>query len=74
MRATVTIYVPLLDEGVAVWRPVDALHKEADIYTITSANLIPDDERWQFTTGQSVRCRQKTFADAKTGLEAYDKI
>ena len=74
MIAKSTSYVPLLDEGVAVWRPVEALHKEAEIYTIIGTNSDPDCEHWQFTTGQSVRCRQKTFADGKTGLEAYETV
>lgn len=74
MTAKSTIYVPLLGEGVDVWRPVEALHKEADVYTIISTNPDPKDENWQFTTGQSVRCRQKTFADGKTELTAYEKV
>lgn len=74
MTAKSTIYVPLLDEGVEVWRPVEALHKEANIFVILSTNSDADDEHWQFSAGQSVRCRHKTFADGKTGLEAYEKV
>lgn len=74
MTATSKIYVSLLDEGVDVWRPVEASFKEADIYTIVGKNPDPEDEHWQFTTGQSVRCRWETFADGKTGLVAYEKI
>lgn len=74
MTVTKIIYIPLLDEAVDVWRPVEASHKGADIYTIIGTNPIPSGERWQFNTGESVRCRQKTFADGKAGLEAYEKI
>jgi len=74
MTAKSTIYIPLLDEAVDVWRPVEALHEEDDVYTIVSTNPYPEDEHWQFTTGQSVRCRQMTLEDGKTGLVAHEEV
>jgi len=34
MSETRTIYVALLDEGVDVWRPVDAEHVAGDLYRL----------------------------------------
>ena len=68
------IYVYLEDEGVDVWRPVQALRLENDHYQIVSENPYPEDERWQFSTGDIVRCKKQTFADGKTALAAVEKI
>jgi len=42
----VTIYMPLLDEGVETWRPVEATPLSGDTYRVDSA--LPDDEEWAF--------------------------
>ena len=68
-----TIYVALLDEGVDCWRPVEAIHKHDDIYTITSPNPDPDDEHWEFSHGDDVRCKMHTFSGGGTHLTAYAK-
>jgi hypothetical protein len=61
--ATQTIYVELLDEGVDVWRPVEA-RVEAD-----GAFRLPDqasrDEAWRFPPGSVVRCRRKLLSDGE---------
>jgi hypothetical protein len=53
------IYVALLDEGTDVWRPVKAVVLGESFYRIVSENLDPEDELWEFTTGEIVRCEQK---------------
>lgn len=53
---TTTVYVYLLDENVDVWRPVDAVPVGASYYRIVTENNALDDERWEFTTGETVRC------------------
>jgi hypothetical protein len=56
----VTIYVELLDECVACWRPVDAAALGADRYRLLTDR--PDDEVWPFDTGDVVRCEIKTLS------------
>ncbi len=73
MATKETIYVALLDEGVDVWRPVEAIHEHDDVYSIVSVNSDPEDEHWQFHTGEAVRCRRKTFEGGATGMVAYEK-
>lgn len=67
---TQTIYIALLDEGVACWRPVEAKHQGDDIYLIVDVN---PDEVWEFQQGESVRCRMHTFSGGQTGLVAFEK-
>jgi hypothetical protein len=62
-----TIYIYLLDEGTDVWRPVSAEQISDEIYRITGSP--PDDtETWQFFTGDTVRCREQTFASGERRL------
>ncbi len=67
------IYVALLDEGVDVWRPVQAVCEHGDCYRIISSNPDPEDESWQFLEGDVVRCRSRTFTGGEIGLVAYAK-
>jgi hypothetical protein len=75
MSNTATVYVALLDEGVDVWRPVEAEHVEADLYRLTGAR--PDDEAWPFAVGDVVRCEVRTLSEDGGGREpvlvAYEK-
>jgi hypothetical protein len=55
------VYVALLDEGIEVYRPVDAVWLQEDLYQLVAENQHREDERWQFSTGEIVRCRQYVF-------------
>jgi hypothetical protein len=66
--ARVLVYVPLLDEGVDVWRPVAAEVIGNGCYLITGDQ--PSDERWKFLPGTSVRCEERRFEDGTLGLVA----
>lgn len=68
------IYVTLLSEGTDVWRPVQAVALGDGVYQIISENKVLDDEQWQFSTGEFVRCRQKSLNDGSVGLIAYECI
>ncbi len=68
------IYIALLDEGSPVWRPVQAILLEDGIYRITSENAHPDDELWEFVTGDAVRCIRKVFSDGATRQVAIEKV
>jgi hypothetical protein len=54
-----TIYVPLLDEGIDVWRPVDARRLSPDTYLIVDQDYDRRTERWEFEPGTAVRCRKE---------------
>ena len=58
-----TIYVPLLDEGVDVWRPVTAKELPDGLHEIVSVNTHPSDEKWAFPTGSRVRCEPRSLSD-----------
>lgn len=73
-RELETIYVYLENEGVDVWRPVKAERLRADVYRIVSLNEDPDDEQWQFKTGDVVRCESKLFSEGKTGSVAVERL
>lgn len=60
---TMTVNMPLLDEGVDCWRPVQAVPAGKHTYRIVSVNTHPDDESWQFATGQLVECRLRPLSD-----------
>ena len=52
-----TIYVPLLDEGIDVWRPVLARRVSGDSYLILDQDYDRDIETWEFAPGTVVKCR-----------------
>ena len=54
-----TIYVALLDEGIDVWRPVEAQRLSPDTYLIVDKDYDPRAERWEFEPGTVVRCRKE---------------
>jgi hypothetical protein len=55
-----TIYIALLDEGVDVWRPVEA-QREGDYYRIVGSG--PETEKWAFGPGSLVRCEQRELSE-----------
>jgi hypothetical protein len=59
MTERVIIMMPLLDEGVEVWRPVEAEPLDNDRYRIVGP--IPDDEEWAFAPGSIVIGSLSTF-------------
>ena len=70
----IQIYVYLPDEAVDVWRPVEAERVDEDSYRIVSENPDPDDERWEFSTGEIVRCVPKVFSGGERGLVAVERV
>jgi hypothetical protein len=57
----VPILVGLHDEGVDVWRPVQAVRLPDGNYRITSKNPDPNDEHWAFPSGSVVECQEQSF-------------
>lgn len=67
----VTIYMPLLNEGTEVWRPVRARHILDDRYRV--GDEVSDNEQWAFAPGSTVICEWKVFNDGKQGLAAVKR-
>jgi hypothetical protein len=65
-----TVFVELLDEGVSVWRPLEADHLGGDRYRLIGEQ--PDDEVWPFVVGDVVKCELRTLSGGIT-LVAYEK-
>ena len=59
-----------------LWRPVMAEEIGCSLFKIISENHNPSDEKWQFQTGDVVRCEIRTLFDCThTGcLVAVEKI
>lgn len=61
------IYVFVPDEDYS--RPVQARHIRGNLYEIITEQVAG--ERWEFTTGDHVRCMRRKFDDGKIELLAY---
>ena len=55
-----TIFVPLLDEAVQAWRPVEAELLPDSLYRIITKND-EGKERWRYNAGQVVRCEARVI-------------
>jgi hypothetical protein len=66
-----TIYVALENEGIDVWRPVEASILGDNLFQILTFND-PKAEQWQFASGAVVRCAKRDFADGQSGLAAME--
>lgn len=77
MREIVEIYVTLPDEKHdkhTVCEPVKAEHLRGNLYRIVSENPDPLNERWEFQTGDKVRCKLSRFEDGEVVMWAYRKM
>ncbi len=71
---TDTIYVNLLDEGVTVIRPTQALRLGNWEYELLAPDdYVPCDELWEFPPGSVVRCVQEV-RDGEEVLVAKDLV
>lgn len=62
----VTMYMPLLNEGTDVWRPVEVTPLYGGVYRVEGT--VPADEEWAFPPGTIVDVQWKAFSDGKTWL------
>lgn len=71
---SVTVYVALLNEGVDVWRPVEAEPTPAGYRLLQTPDCDPDDEAWEFPPGSFVRCevRRLSSGPALVAAELID--
>src|SRR5260370_12243786 len=72
-KAFASIYMYLMDEGVDVWRPVEAIRLAESIYQIKLESVVPESETWQFLPGDMVRCEQRELSSGKH-LVAIEKV
>lgn len=70
---SVTVYMPLEDEGEESWRPVHAALVSDDVYEI-EVDEVPRGEQWRFPPRSLVRCRDHVFEDGHSGLLAYEQV
>ncbi len=57
---TRTIYIPLLDEGVAVSRPTQGVPLPDNVFLVLpTVDYDPDNETWAFVPGSKVICVQE---------------
>ena len=57
-------YMPLIDEGTDVWRPVTVRNLGAEKYEVIGP--MPDGEVWAFTPGTLVRLTLKVLSEGET--------
>ena len=66
MAKVVQVHIALLDEGVDVWRPVQAEHLGGNVYRILSQSYDRAVESWQFEPGDVVLCERVESSDGRT--------
>jgi hypothetical protein len=71
---SVEIFVELLGEGTACWRPVLAVPLGGAVFRIATDQAIPTDEKWAFGPGEVVTCEQRVFHSGARGLVATKRI
>lgn len=62
------MYVELLDEGVAVFRPVEAQPEPDGSFTLSIE--LPVGERWRFESGSRVVCERQDIGGDEPSLVA----
>ena len=67
MIKTEEIYVYLFDEGIDVWRPVDAIKIEEGLYKIVSTRNSNETETLEFNIGDTVKTIDKFLVGGSSG-------
>ena len=65
MTSVAQVYIPLLDEGVDVWRPVQAERLSGNTYRILSQPYDRSVESWQFEPGDVVLCEMVESSEGR---------
>ena len=74
MSTRVTIYMPMLDEGTVVYRPVSAETTAGLIFRILPPeNGKPAGEKWQFAPGTFVKC-ERQILNGGAALVAREQV
>ena len=60
------IFMPLANEGIDVWRPVEAYHIGGDVYIVLRSGVYdPAEEEWEFPPGSVVVCEKRMTPDGE---------
>ena len=70
----ITIYIQLLNEGLPVFRPVEAIQVNENAFQIVSTNADVDTEEWEFNTGDTVLCEEQLLCYEPKKLVAIRKV
>jgi hypothetical protein len=65
MTSVTQIYIALLDEGVDVWRPVQAERLTGNTYRILRQPYDRSVESWQFEPGDEVLCEMVESSEGR---------
>ena len=65
MTSVAQIYIALLDEGVDVWRPVQAERLSGNTYRILGQPYDRSVESWQFEPGDVVLCEMVESSEGR---------
>jgi hypothetical protein len=65
-----TIYMPLLNEGVLVWAPIQAESLGEGLFLVLGP--MPSDQQWQFGPGSIVRAQMHDFSGGERGVAAFE--
>ena len=69
----VTIYIPLLEEGVWTARPTQAEVIKDNVYKVLpTADYSPEEEKWEYLPGTFVHCKKYTDPIIGESLLAYE--
>ena len=68
------IFVELLEEGTACWRPVRAIPLGGTGFRIAVDQQIPTDEKWAFSPGEAVACEPRVFQNGVKRLVATKRL
>jgi hypothetical protein len=68
------IFVALLGEGTAVWRPVNAVDLGAGVFQIAPGAIRSADEEWEFLPGENVRCERRALSGDAPVLVAVERV
>lgn len=68
------LYIRLIRPEGGLWRPVEGVKVSETDYRVVSDISDPENQTWEFNTGDVVRCQNHVFADGATGLIAVEKI
>ncbi len=74
MSTRVTIYMPLLDEGTVVYRPVIAETSAGVIFRILPPErALPETAHWRFAPGTFVKCERQILG-GQAALVAKEQV
>ncbi|QLC21236.1 hypothetical protein HFP51_02960 [Parasphingopyxis sp. CP4] len=66
------IFMPLLNEGTDVWRPVEATLVDANSYRVEGTPS--DGEEWAYGSGTIVLCEWNTLSSGERGLVIISRV